>query len=71
MAHIEDRGCTCNASRERDERRHDELVGKEEVAVWKAWIAQRGEAYEHWVGAGTGAAKSAYLSGSWNIFPTL
>lgn len=36
MAHIEDRGCTCNASRERDERRHDELVGKEEVAVRKA-----------------------------------
>lgn len=38
----------------------------EDVASRVAGVPQRGEADEHGVGAGAGAAQSAHLSGGWN-----
>lgn len=57
-------GLTCRAARERGEGGNDQLVG--EVHHVSTGVSQGGEADQHWVGAGAGAAKPARLTGVWN-----
>lgn len=58
---------TCCAARKRREGGNNQLVGEvHRASICVAGVSQGGEADQHWVGAGTGAAKPAHLTGVWN-----